>query len=98
MGRNGSSYVVVGVLARIDAADREGVTQRLDALDGVRAFPVPEPEKLGLVIEAFGIDAAHDRLRRDIDTMPGVLGTWPVSVEIEPGPVGCQIRNDHTLE
>lgn len=76
-------YVVVGVLARIDTTDPDGVRQRLNALDGVETFDLAEPEKLGIVVEATGIDDAHDRLRHEVDATVGVLGTWPVAMEMD---------------
>ncbi len=78
-----NELVIVGVLARIDVSDAAGVRDRLNGMDGVETFDLPEPEKLGILIEAPGIDAAHQRLCRDVDPTEGVLGTWPVSLEFD---------------
>lgn len=80
-----SDLVVVGVLARIEAGDVEGVKARLAAIPGVETFDLPEPEpgKLGVLIEASGVDDAHACLREHVDTTPGVLGTWPVALELD---------------
>lgn len=80
-----SDLVIVGAIARIATDDPPAVKRLLNALEGVETFDLPEPEKLGILIETDGIDAAHARLCNEVNTTDGVLGTWPVSLEIDGG-------------
>jgi hypothetical protein len=82
-----SDLVVVGVVARVDTKDSTGVRRRLETIEGVETFDLPVPEKLGILIEARGIDAAHRRLCDEVDQTDGVLGTWPVALEIDDSEV-----------
>ena len=41
--------------------------------------------RLGLVIEADGLDAAHSCLCDQVNRTEGVLGTWPIAVELADG-------------
>ena len=78
-----SDLVIVGVLARIETGESTAVRRRLNALEGVETFDLPETERLGVLIEADSLDAAHARLDADVRTTAGVLGTWPVSIEVD---------------
>ncbi len=77
--------VIVGVRARVSDPDRAVVKEHLVALPRVETFEVAAAPRMGFVIEAPDLDAAHTCLRGEIDTIPGVLGTWPVSVELDDG-------------
>lgn len=85
--------VVVGVLARIDVHRSREVSLALEAVRGVSVFEVPAPPaggeieggRIGVLIEAEDLDAAHAVLRGQVDRTPGVLGTWPVAVESGDG-------------
>ncbi|MFO1077629.1 MAG: chaperone NapD [Planctomycetota bacterium] len=79
------SCVVVGVLARVADEARAAVAARCEALPGVSTFAVDAPGQIGLLIEARDLEEAHDCLRERIDVVPGVLGTWPVTVEWDTG-------------
>lgn len=77
---------VLGVLIRIDPADRESTLDRLERLDGATLVPVEEAGRVGLVIEADSPDRAREILQRQVDVTRGVLGTWPVYSHLEPEP------------
>ncbi len=77
------TLVIVGALARIEVAEADQVRERLSGLRGVDTFDLAEPEKLGVLIEAEGLEAAHDVLQKQVRTAPGVLAVWPVSVEMD---------------
>jgi hypothetical protein len=71
---------IVGAFARIETTE---VRARLDALDGVDTFDLADPEKVGLLIEADGLDAAHELLTKRIVAVEGVLGVFPIYVNDE---------------
>ncbi len=81
---------VLGVLARLSVDDRRAVVGRLDRLAGVTTFSVEEEQRVGLLVEAPTMDDARKTLTSDVDSLPGVLGTWPVFAHFEsdddPGP------------
>lgn len=56
---------------------------------GVSTFAIAAPDQIGLLIEASDLDAAHACLRQRIDIVPGVLGTWPVAVEMDTESQEC---------
>ncbi|NOX53590.1 MAG: chaperone NapD [Planctomycetes bacterium] len=74
---------VIGVLARVEVAERDCVVASLGRIEGVTPFLIDEPGRIGLVVEADTLEAAHKRLVDEIDPTPGVLGTWPVFVHAE---------------
>lgn len=69
---------LLGVLARVQVADRELTIEQLAEIDGVSTFPVEDDERLGILIEADKVNRAHEILTTEVDRLPGVLGTWPV--------------------
>lgn len=75
------TLVVVGALARVDEDDWANVRMRLDALPGVESFALGERARLGVVIEAPGLDAAYERLEREVSAVDGVMAVWPISVD-----------------
>jgi nitrate reductase NapAB chaperone NapD len=77
---------VVGAFARIDLSDPQAVRDRLSDVRGVTLFDLDDSGKVGLVIEARDLDAAHATLRREIENTDGVLGAWPVYAHAEPDP------------
>ena len=70
--------VMVGILARIDGRCREATEHRLQAIPNVSTFAVPGDGQLGILLERESVDAALETLQRSIETLPGVLGCWPV--------------------
>lgn len=77
------SLVVVGVLARVEAGCRAAVQAACGALPGVTVFAVADEDRLGLLLEATDLEAAHVLLNERVAAVPGVLGTWPVAVEMD---------------
>jgi len=69
---------LVGILARVDHDSNPDLCRDLDRLKGVSTFEVGDSGKLGLLLEAENIAAAHRILRDDIERMAGVLAAWPV--------------------
>lgn len=74
---------VLGVLARVEIAERDRVVACLQQIEGVTPFLIDEPGRIGLVVEADTLQMAHTRLLNEIQSTPGVLGTWPVFVHAE---------------
>ena len=77
--------VVVGALARIVVDDREALCGRLEGLDGVTTFGLPENERIGLILEMDDLGQAQRVLQEVIQEDPGVLGVWPISMHSEHG-------------
>lgn len=75
---------IVSALIRVDGGAHEAVRGRLSALTGVTVFTLDEPDRMGLVIEAPDMDAAHAVLCDDVETTEGVLGAWPAYAHLEP--------------
>ncbi len=74
---------IIGVVARLDDAETHEVQRALSVLDGVTPFAVDVPGKLGVLIEADGADAAHAKLRSEVEAVKGVQGTWPVYADFD---------------
>ena len=70
--------VVVGALVRLEIQLRDRATQLLDQLEGVSTFSIGERGRIGVIVEADSIRAAHARLTEQIQAVPGVLAVWPV--------------------
>jgi len=77
--------VVVGALARIEITAAAAVKQRLCSIDGVSTFGLGESERIGVLIESTGIDVVHDKLTSEVAATEGVLGVWPISLEVDDG-------------
>ncbi|MCP3902213.1 MAG: chaperone NapD [Planctomycetes bacterium] len=102
-----TTIATVGAFARIDAATAADVARRLEEIPGVETFPLDEPGKLGLVIEAEDLDRAHAIVTRDVRHAPGVLGVWPLYAHFDdgdepddeaPASTGCTPEgSDHAL-
>lgn len=75
---------IVGALARIHIEDAGAVQARLASLGGVELFSVESPGRVGLIVEASDLDAAHARITREIEALDGVLAVWPVFVHAGP--------------
>ena len=69
---------VLGVLARVRASQYDAVYRRLSDVDGVTPFSVGEAQRVGILVEAESLSLSHHLLTEHIETMPGVLGVWPV--------------------
>lgn len=81
---------LVGVLVSVHPHDAEDVTTRLEAISGVSTFSVDVEGRVGVMIDAETIDAAHALLTRKVSPTTGVLTAWPVHVELEPDPQPAQ--------
>lgn len=79
-----SSFVVLGVLARVDRRTRDAVEQHLVGHPGVSVFAVDDPCQMGILIEEDTLAAAEEILRDRVLMTPGVLGAWPVFLHDEP--------------
>ncbi len=75
---------VVGAFARVDPKDVPATRARLEELAGVSTFDLDEPPKVGVLIEADDIDAAHTILTKQVKGVEGVWGVWPIYVHAEP--------------
>lgn len=75
--------VLIGVLARIVPGQRAALWTDLSERPGVQPFEVDDDDRIGLLVEAESLESAHDRLRGEINQVDGVLGTWPVYVDLE---------------
>ena len=73
----------VGAYARIDLGCAAAIREELAQLDGVELFELDEPGKLGLIVEADDLDAAHTMLTCDVTQTPGVMGVWPIYVNVD---------------
>jgi len=80
------SGVVLGAYARIDPGSATGLRDRLGDLAGMTVFDLDDPGKLGLVLEADNAEDAHQLLTQTVAHLPGVLGVWPVSLELDGAP------------
>lgn len=74
---------LLGVLARVEVADRSQATRQLEQIDGVSTFSVDEQERIGILIEASSVNSAHELLTTEVNCVSGVLGTWPVFSHFE---------------
>jgi len=83
---------IVGAFARIETTITNDVRLRLDEIAGVETFDLAASDKVGLLVEADDLDAAHELLTRRIVAVEGVLGVFPIYVNdeeiAEPGPTG----------
>jgi len=68
----------IGVYVRVTVGREGTVREALAALAGARPFDLEEPGKVGLVLEADDLDAAHALLEGPVRSVPGVLAAWPV--------------------
>jgi nitrate reductase NapAB chaperone NapD len=78
-----TAVVVLGAIVRLELNSREAAIRLLNELPGVSTFSLNELGRVGLVLEAESIDAAHLKLRSQVQSVPGVLVAWPVFVECE---------------
>ena len=74
---------VVGAFARVETDPPDLVRRRLADLEGIETFELDEPGKVGLIIEGDDLDTVHAILTRDVRSVEGVLGAWPVSVHLD---------------
>lgn len=70
--------IIIGALASVEVALAEAVQQSMAALAGVTPFPVGDPTRLGLLIEATTVDDGYRLLRHEIEKIEGVVAIWPV--------------------
>ena len=69
---------LIGVLARVDVARREQVSQDLARLRGVSVFSVDEDERIGILVQRNSLAESHAALKDEVEATPGILGAWPV--------------------
>ena len=74
---------IVGAFARVEVSERSETNALLEAIEGVTPFALEEEEKVGLLIEAADLDAAHDLITGAVRRTRGVLGVWPVYANTE---------------
>jgi len=74
---------VVGVLARVELGQQQQLIQRLEQLEGVEPISIGEEERIGIIIEAESIEAAHRCLTDQVLGLPGLLYAWPVFLHAE---------------
>ncbi len=72
------SATLVGILARVDYEANPGLRDDLRRIEGVSTFEVGDEAKLGILLEADDVDAAHHTLRQEIEKTAGLLAAWPV--------------------
>lgn len=75
--------IIIGALASVEVALAEAVRQSLAAMAGVTPFPVDDPTRLGLLIEAATVDDGYRLLRHEIEKIEGVVAIWPVYAYLE---------------
>ncbi len=76
--------VVVGALARIVPSRRHEAMRALAHYAGVSTFELELDGMLGVLVEAETLNVAHSLIAESVSDTPGVLGVWPVSVEVDP--------------
>jgi nitrate reductase NapAB chaperone NapD len=69
---------LIGILARVDAAHRTQACEELARLPGVSLFSVHEEERIGILVERESLAESHAALKDEVETIPGILGAWPV--------------------
>ena len=74
---------VVGAFARIEANDADEIRRKLSNLDGIETFDLGQTGKVGLIIEGGDLDTVHAILTRNVRSVDGVLGAWPISVHLD---------------
>ena len=80
------SLAMVGALARIDVPRRASIIAALQIIPGVEPFELGEAERIGLVLEGSSIESVHDLLQGPVRATDGVLGVWPISLEVDDDP------------
>ena len=78
-----SGIAVLGVLLRVEQSLREQVSEQLASLPGVEFFPVDDPLRMGVVIEAATTTEAEFIYHEQVQAVEGVLGAWPVFAHAE---------------
>ena len=74
----GMTLATVGAYVRVDPAREVEVRAQLDRLDAVETFDVDGEGKVGVLIEAGDLDAAHAVLVERVQKTEGVLAAFPV--------------------
>ncbi|MFG0253316.1 MAG: hypothetical protein ACF8NJ_10635 [Phycisphaerales bacterium JB038] len=73
----------VGAYARIDLDAVAETREALSQLAGVTLFDLDEEGKVGLLVEAADLDGAHSTITNEVHGVDGVLGVWPIYVDVE---------------
>jgi len=74
---------IVGAFARIESDLASSCQSALEELSGVSTFDIEDQDKLGVLVEAESLNEAHSTITTSVRNTPGVLGVWPVYVNIE---------------
>ena len=80
----GSPFVVLGVLARVDCELQHSVESAVEQFECVSLFAVGDAQKIGILIESRTLAEGEEILNAQVKALPGILGTWPVFVHCEP--------------
>jgi len=75
--------IIVGALVRAAEPDSAMVQAALAALPGATVQAFEDPTKIGLVLEAEGLNQAYDLLKGKINQIEGVLAVSPVYANFE---------------
>jgi hypothetical protein len=79
---------IIGAFARVEPDRAESARVQLEALEAVETFDLGTPEKVGILIDAADLDAAHTLVTSTIPDVEGIMGVWPVYVNNEDGVEG----------
>ena len=69
---------LIGILARIDVDRRAQLSEDLSRLQGVSLFCVDDETRIGILLQRDSIAQGHAALKEEVETIPGILGAWPV--------------------
>ena len=75
--------VIVGALVRAKAENTTNIQSTLAKIPGAMVQGFADPTKIGLVIEAKGLNEAHDLLNEKVGHIEGVLTVHPVYANFE---------------
>lgn len=74
---------IIGAFARIEPGFKQSACRALDAIPSVSTFELESTERVGVLIEAADIDAAHHTLAFIVPETPGIVGATAVFVSTE---------------
>ena len=77
------TWAVVGAYVRAKTADLGGTRRRTEEIEGLETFDLEREGMFGVVVEGPSIDAVHDVIEGRLTRLEGVLGVFPVSLEID---------------
>jgi len=77
------TLAVVGAYVRARTADLAEIRRRAEELEGLETFDLDRGDMFGVVVEGLSIDAVHDVIAGRLARLEGVLGVFPVSLELD---------------